>query len=73
MFQTVNICIHFIFELGVKKTEFSALLEKLRDILSKNIPVEKLREYGESLHQYGINVLEPNDAEKECIDILTEL
>jgi hypothetical protein len=73
IFQTVNSCIHFISELGVKKTEFSSLLEKLRDELSKNIPVEKIREYGGSLHQYGINVLEPNDAEKECINILTAL
>ena len=49
IFQTVNSCIHFISELGVKKTEFSTSLDKLRGELSKNIPVEKIREYGESL------------------------
>ena len=73
IFQTVNSCIHFISELGVKKTEFSTSLEKLRGDLSKNIPVEKIKEYGESLKQYGINVLNPKDEEKECINILNAL
>ena len=73
IFQTVNSCIHFISELGVKKTEFSTTLDKLRNELSKNIPVEKIKEYGESLKNYGINVLNPNDVEKECINILNAL
>ena len=73
IFQTVNSCIHFISELGVKKTEFSTSLDKLRGELSKNIPVEKIREYGESLKKYGLNVLNPNDEEKECINILNAL
>jgi hypothetical protein len=65
IFQAVNSFIYFISELGVKKTEFSTLLEKLRDELSKNISVENIKENGGTLQQYGIYVLEPNDVEKE--------
>ena len=73
IFQTVNSCIHFFSELGAEKTEFSTLLNKLRDELSKNISVKKIKEYGESLKKFGINVLDPNKENKDCIDILNAL
>ena len=71
--QIFNSCIHFISELGVKKTEFSDSLVKSRNELVKIIPDENIKKHGESLKKYGINVLNPNDEEKECINILTAL
>ena len=73
IFQTVNSCIHFISEFKVKKTEFHALLLKLRDQLSKNISVEQIREYGQSLGKFGINILNPQENDKDYLSILNAL
>ena len=71
--EIVNSFIHFISELGVKQTEFSLFLKNLRDELLKINLRENINEYGELLKEYGINILWPNNAEKECINILITL
>ena len=73
IFQTVNSCLHFISEFHVKTTEFNELLLKLKNDLSGNISVKSIKEYGKSLEKYGINLLNPNENEKEYLNILNAL
>ena len=72
IFQTANSCLHFISEFKVKQTEFYDLLLKLRSQLSKNISVEQIREYGQSLEKFGINILDQKE-DKDYISILQAL
>ena len=64
---------HFISELGAKPTDFSASLTKLRKDLSKNISVEKIKNYEKILVKYGINILEQKPEEKDYLNILNSL
>ena len=73
IFQTVNSCIYCISEFGAKPTEFYNSLEKLRNDLSKNISVDKIKEYGKALEKYGINLLEQKPEDKDYLIILNSL
>ncbi len=73
IFQTVNSCLYFISELGAKPTDFSSSLNKLRDDISKNISVDKIKEYGKSLVKFGINILEQKPEDKDYLTILNSL
>ena len=56
IFQTANSCLYFISELGSKPTDFSSSLEKIGKDKSENINLDKIREYGKVLFDYGINI-----------------
>ena len=73
IFQTVSSCIHFIFVLGAKRTEFFDELVKLRKELTKSISVDQIKEYGETLEKFGINIFESNSEDKDYIIILNSL
>ena len=73
IFQTVNSCLHFISEFGAKQGDFSKSLNKLRDDISKNISVDKIKEYGKTLLKYGINILDPKPEDKDYLNILHSL
>ena len=73
IFQTVNSCLFFISELKAIPTDFSSKLKKLRSEISKNITVDKIKEYGQSLEKYGINILNPKKEERDYLDILNAL
>ena len=73
IFQLTNSCLYFIQELEATPTDFSVQLNKLRDDISKNISVDKIREYGKSLEKYGINILNPKPQDRDYLDILSAL
>ena len=73
IFNAVNSCLYFISELEATKTDFSTKLSQLRDDISQNITVDKIREYGESLEKYGINILQPKKEDKDYLTILNSL
>ena len=73
IFQAVNSCLYFISELEATKTDFSTKLTQLRDDISKNISVDKIREYGQSLEKYGINILNPKKEDHDYLNILNAL
>jgi len=73
IFQIVNSCIFFISEIGAKQTDFSKELNQIRKELSGNISADKIRDYGEKLKNYGINVLNPEKEDRDYLDILTAL
>ena len=74
IFQTAKSCLHFIQELEATKTDcFFEQLIKLRDVTSKNIGVDTIREYGRLFEKYGINILKQEPKDKVCLEILNAL
>ena len=71
IFQTINSCLYFIHELGATPTDFTKQLNQLKNDISKNISVDKIKQYGQSLEKYGINILKPKPEDLNYLSILS--
>ena len=71
IFQTINSCLYFIHELGATPTDFTKQLNQLKSDISKNISVDKIKQYGQSLEKYGINILKPKPEDLNYLSILS--
>ena len=71
IFQTANSCMYFITELEAVKTDFYDKLDKIRkDLQKNNISLDKIEEFGKNLEEYGLKVLEPEEKDRDYLNIL---
>ena len=71
IFSTSNSCRNFIDELEAVKTEFYKELNNITSGLrGANIDLGKIEKYGETLQKYGLKVLNPDDVDKDYLNIL---
>ena len=70
IFLTVNSCIHFISILKATKTECFEELIKIRGEMKKNIILEDIKTFGESLKKYGLKIIDSTNEDRDYLDIL---
>ena len=70
IFLTANSCIHFISILKATKTECFEELIKIRGEMKKNIILEAIKTFGESLKKYGLKIIDSTNEDRDYLDIL---
>jgi len=73
IFLTANSCIYFINELEAEHTEFYTELDKIREGLQPNKPnltLDKIDNFGKTLKNYGLNVVDPTEDDRDYLNIL---